>query len=126
MPDAAANRNRDDFNVRAVLWTGVAIVVMLALAAVGAYAAWHAWAATSAHDAPNASRGFGDFAIAGPTLQSAPQADRTAFMADKARLLHSHEWIDPAAGIARIPIDDAMRILAARGAPHVAPKQKAR
>jgi len=123
MPDAAANRNRDDFNVRAVLWIGVAIVVMLALATLGAYAAWHVWAATSAHDAPNASRGFGDFAIAGPTLQSAPQADRAAFMADKARLLHSHEWIDPAAGIARIPIDDAMRILAARGASH---EQKAR
>jgi hypothetical protein len=57
-----------------------------------------------------------------PLLQPAPQPDRATYFADKRRLLDSYGWVDRQAGIARIPLDDAMKLLAARGvAPRPAP-----
>jgi hypothetical protein len=50
-----------------------------------------------------------------PLLQPAPQPDREAYLAEKRRLLASYGWVDRQAGIARIPLDDAMALLAARG-----------
>jgi hypothetical protein len=50
-----------------------------------------------------------------PLLQPAPQPDRAAYFADKRRLLDSYGWVDRQAGIARIPLDEAMKLLAARG-----------
>ena len=50
-----------------------------------------------------------------PLLQPAPQPDRAAYFAEKRRLLDSYGWVDRQAGIARIPLDDAMKLLAARG-----------
>jgi hypothetical protein len=50
-----------------------------------------------------------------PQLQPAPQPDRVAYLAEKRRLLASYGWVDRQAGIARIPLDDAMALLAARG-----------
>jgi hypothetical protein len=113
MPEAAFEQSNSGIDVRAVLRTGLAIAVVLVLATAGAYVLWRASSQPSARDAPNAKP---DFEIAGAMLQSAPQTDRAAFMAEKEKLLHTWEWIDPAAGIVRIPIDDAMRILAEHGA----------
>ena len=55
-----------------------------------------------------------------PLLQGAPQPDRAAYLDEKRRLLGSYGWVDREAGIARIPLEEAMRLLAARGgsAPH--------
>lgn len=53
-----------------------------------------------------------------PRLQAAPQDERAAYFAEKERLLHSYGWVDRRAGIARIPIEEAMDLLAGRaGAP---------
>lgn len=121
MPDATQHSDHHDINTRAVLGTGLAIIVMLALAGMGAYVAWSAWRGTLAHDAPNTEL---NFRIAGPVLQSAPQPEREAFMRDKERWLQSFGWVDPVAGVAHIPIADAMRILAERG--RLQPSQGAR
>jgi hypothetical protein len=111
MSDAAQRRGQHGIDVRAVLWTGAAIVVTLVLAGIGAHVAWSAWRGQQAHEAPNAAR---DFRIAGPQLESAPRTERDAFMRDKETLLHSWGWVDPASGVAHIPVDEAMRILAER------------
>lgn len=111
MPEAAQRRGEHGIDVRAVLWTGAAIVVTLMLAGIGAHLAWSSWRGEQVHEAPNTVR---DFSVAGPRLESAPQTERDAFMHDKERLLHSWGWVDPASGTARIPIDEAMRILAER------------
>lgn len=55
------------------------------------------------------------FKGAAPLLQPAPQPDRVRYMREKRRLLASYGWVDRQAGIARIPLDEAMRLLAARG-----------
>jgi len=50
--------------------------------------------------------------IEGASLESAPQIDRARYFAEKEQLLQRYEWIDRDRGVARIPIDEAMRMLA--------------
>lgn len=60
---------------------------------------------------PNAPRAFQP---AGPRLLAAPQDERAAYFAEKEKRLHTYEWVDRQAGTARIPIEVAMELLAAR------------
>ncbi|MBP1151837.1 MULTISPECIES: hypothetical protein [unclassified Methylocaldum] len=49
-----------------------------------------------------------------PPLQIAPALDLQTLRQREDRLLRSTEWIDQGAGIARIPIEDAMALLVKR------------
>jgi hypothetical protein len=51
---------------------------------------------------------------AAPRLQSAPQPDRAAYFDEKARQLADYGWVDRQAGVARIPLEEAMRLMAAK------------
>ncbi|HYZ35011.1 MAG TPA: hypothetical protein VE684_22350 [Crenalkalicoccus sp.] len=51
-----------------------------------------------------------------PQLQSDPQADLRDVLRAQRAALHSYGWVDRARGIARVPIEEAMRMEAARGA----------
>lgn len=57
-----------------------------------------------------------EVSIPAPRLQSAPQLDLAAYRKDKAHRLNSLGWVDASRGIAHIPIDDAMALMAARSA----------
>ena len=62
-----------------------------------------------------------------PRLQPSPREDMQRFYASEMRRLNSTGWIDKSAGIAHIPIDDAMRKIAQDGIPGwPAPPDKAR
>lgn len=52
-----------------------------------------------------------------PRLQEAPAIDMERLRREDLARLTSEGWVDKNAGIARISIDDAMRLLAARGLP---------
>ena len=52
-----------------------------------------------------------------PRLQTAPAADLAAYLAKERKLLGSYGWVDREHGIARIPIEEAMRRLAQQGIP---------
>jgi len=52
-----------------------------------------------------------------PPLQVFEPADRAAVEARADALLHRREWVDRPAGRVRIPIDEAMRLLASQGWP---------
>ena len=52
-----------------------------------------------------------------PLLQPAPQPERVDYVAEKRRVTEGYGWVDREAGIARIPVDEAMTLLAARGTP---------
>lgn len=52
-----------------------------------------------------------------PRLQEAPAIDMERLRQQDLARLTSEGWVDKNAGIARISIDDAMRILAAKGLP---------
>lgn len=53
-----------------------------------------------------------------PRLQTDPEADFARFIAGEDSVLRSYGWVDQPLGIARIPIDTAIAILAARELPY--------
>ena len=57
--------------------------------------------------------------ITGPRLQADPAADRLRIQRDQLEQLNGYGWVDRKAGIARIPIDRAMDLLASKGLPEV-------
>jgi hypothetical protein len=52
-----------------------------------------------------------------PRLQVTPMPDLKAVRDNEDNLLHSYAWVDPKHGLVRIPIDQAIDILAAKGLP---------
>jgi hypothetical protein len=56
-----------------------------------------------------------------PRLQTSPRDDLRRLRAREEALLHGYAWVDRQAGVARIPIDRAIELLAARGLPGATP-----
>lgn len=52
-----------------------------------------------------------------PRLQSQPKIELKDLHADEDAILHSYAWIDPNKGIVRIPIDQAIDMVAKKGLP---------
>ncbi|MGZ3183680.1 MAG: hypothetical protein ACXU8N_14680 [Telluria sp.] len=102
MPERHADTGID---MRALAWGAAAIAGALALALLAAWFAYGRLHRAAAAPAMTA---------APPLLDTAPQHDRAAYEAQKEAELHRLGWVDRQRGIARIPVDDAMRILAAR------------
>ena len=50
-----------------------------------------------------------------PVLQKNPQEDLRRFEHDQRAALSGYSWVDRSKGLVRIPIEEAMRIIAARG-----------
>ena len=65
--------------------------------------------------APGAFRQATERSFPEPALQIKPQDDLKRFELDQRMALSGYGWVDRAKGIARIPIEEAMRIVTARG-----------
>lgn len=104
MPESSPGR---DVNVRAIGIGGIAIVCGIAFALAAAFFLLRE-RGPAANTAPHA------FKAPVPLLQTAPEIDRAGYFAEKERLTGSYAWVDRQAGIARIPVDQAMAALAAR------------
>lgn len=108
-----------DIHVRGVF--AVAIGVVLTGMLIVAAGAWwltmlHRYAVH--HDAPLLPlAAHGRPLPPEPRLQQAPQDDMAKLRAAEDRQLASYGWIDRPKGIVRIPIKEAMRIVAQRGIP---------
>jgi len=57
----------------------------------------------------------------GPRLQANPERELAAYRAEQAAQATSYGWVDREAGVARIPIERAIDLLAERGLPAAAP-----
>ena len=55
-----------------------------------------------------------------PRLQESPPVELVQMVREEKARITSYGWVDPKAGIARIPVDRAMEILAEKGLPKVA------
>ena len=60
----------------------------------------------------------------GPRLQSTPPRDMNELRAQEREALTTYGWVDPATGVARIPIDRAMSLLVERGLDAASDKKK--
>src|SRR6202012_1252902 len=65
--------------------------------------------------APGAFRPAAESAFPTPALQIKPQDDLKRFEFEQSKALSGYAWVDRSKGIARIPIAEAMRIVAAHG-----------
>ena len=104
MPEPSPGR---DIDVRGVRIGAIAIACGILFALAASFFLLRA-------RGPAANTPAGAFRAPAPLLQTAPQVERAAYFAEKARLTGSYGWVDRQAGIARIPVDEAMRLLAAR------------
>jgi hypothetical protein len=66
-------------------------------------------------DAPGALKEAAENRFPSPALQKTPQADLKKFELEQRIALEGYHWTDQSKGLARIPIVDAMKIVAARG-----------
>jgi hypothetical protein len=105
-----------DVAVRGVLWVGVTFVVTVSLSAaligglLGLFAAGRAPAIVSPLERV-------ELVPPAPRLETRPLEALEQVRHRESELLHGYGWVDREAGIARIPIDRAMAILAERGWP---------
>lgn len=65
--------------------------------------------------APNALKQATEHAFPEPALQKSPHDDLKKFELQQRMALSGYGWVDRSKNIARIPIDEAMRIIASRG-----------
>ena len=109
-----------DVNVGAILRYGVvllligAVVHMVLWWLLGTYERRHERAQTQVY--PLAA-GRQDRLPPSPRLQTNPQQELQDLRAKQQSLLTGYGWVNRDAGVARIPIEDAMRMVVERGLP---------
>ena len=96
----------------AVLALGIAASLLASAWIAGAFAGRSTAARTPSHPMAEARARGG-----GPTLQANPAAELLEHRRREAELLETYGWVDPQAGIVRIPIDRAIELVAERGLP---------
>jgi hypothetical protein len=98
-----------DLNTRAILWTGIAIALTVSGVVAAVLLLLQHWQLPGGGE--RVPLGYG-LVIEGPALQSSPQADLARYRAEKKKQLESVGWVNASQGIVRIPIADAMGMLA--------------
>ncbi|ARP81975.1 hypothetical protein CAL12_14895 [Bordetella genomosp. 8] len=99
---------RDGIDVRRVVRIGLAGLAVLVLAVTAAMLLASRWDENRHPGSAGSPRGW----IAGPMLETRPQASMAQYLEGKRTLTDSYAWIDRGAGIARIPVEEAMRAVA--------------
>lgn len=112
VPDAANSVEQRDIDGRSVFLAGLALAALIALSIA------MLWLIYGAAQRPLPfGAGMEPLQQKGPMLQTDPRGDRLEYEAEKRTTLNNLGWIDRHVGIAHIPINDAMRLVAARGEP---------
>jgi hypothetical protein len=124
LPDNPDNvevvHEESDVNVGAILRFGAGLFVVAAVAhlflwwLLGVYERQHERAQTQVY--PMAA-GQQDGRPPAPRLQDNPQQELRELRARQESLLNGYGWVDKEAGVARIPIEDAMKMVVERGLP---------
>ena len=122
MSESPENRTHEesDVNVRAILGFGAALLAVAVTAQIFLY-----WL-VGFYDRQAERRDTRVFPLAAeqqeqpppePRLQSDPQREMRDLRAHEQDILKGYGWVNKDAGIARIPIDEAMKIVVQRGLP---------
>jgi hypothetical protein len=116
----AVRYEKKDISPKAVTWVGigVGIITLLVIAALVPFMRLlETWRAEQ-DPAPTAlSRFEPGRRPPEPRLQEEPFGDLIAQRAEEDAWLRSYGWVDREAGVVRIPIEEAMRLIAERGLP---------
>jgi hypothetical protein len=122
---------RKDVNERSAFWFGVWILVIMVAVALLVKPLYNLLAREEAGSQPPSAYLPGaeprTLEPPGPRLQVRPGDDLAAFRSQEDRILAGYAWVDKEKGIVRIPVEEAMRLVAERGLPVFpkAPEEKA-
>ena len=112
MPEQPQGDRQHGLALKPIAYAAGALVLVIVVVGLSVRSLAAAWNAPLA--GPNAPL---EMQIDRPALESAPQEEREQYFKEKEALLGRYEWIDRDHGIARIPIDTAIELLARRPAP---------
>jgi hypothetical protein len=118
MPESTQKKyETGDLNPRAILWFVITLTILLLSAFLASAAVLRFWSNPRTTRAGGFSVGVQPTESApGPRLQVAPAADLQKLRALEETNLSQYQWIDKQAGIAAIPIERAMQLMAERAA----------
>ena len=114
---AEVRYEQSDVRAGAIVRFAIGLVIVVVVAAVGLLGLFKVFARQQRrHDPPPPplAREAGRLPP-GPRLQAAPLQDLEQLRAQEEKELTSYGWVDAKAGIVHIPIDEAIKIVAARG-----------
>jgi hypothetical protein len=106
-----------DANPGSLLLFGLGMFVTIGLVLLIAAGVFKYFSASQSLGAPASPFANASQIPPAPRLQTEPKLDLEHLRAREDRLLHTYEWIDPNAGIVRIPIERAMELVLQRGLP---------
>ena len=109
-----------DVSIRPIARAAVGLGVGVILTVVLMQVLINFFASRESHESAPASPLAGAYGLKAPPeprLQTAPLDDLVALRAAEDATLHSYAWVDRDAGVARIPIERAIDLLAERGLP---------
>ena len=98
-----------DVNARVIVGAGLGIGLMVILVVLTVFLLLNYWDLSPRADSAQLPY---QLVVEGAALESAPQFDLARYRSEKRELLESSEWVDAQRGIVRIPIANAMDILA--------------
>lgn len=105
----------DGVEQRDVRARGIGVAVLIILAGI-ALALAAAWAVSAFRKNPGGTNSVAPVQVAAPVQEAVPGQALDTYRAEKNALLESHGWVDRDAGLARIPIEEAMQLMAERAA----------
>ena len=112
---------KEDINERSTFWFGVWILALMVGVSFLLKPLYNLLVARGVESqAPSAYVAETDPSAlepSAPRLQVLPEKDLAAFRAQEDAILGSYAWVEKDRGIVRIPIEEAMRIVAERGLP---------
>ena len=108
-----------EIQIRTFAWFGIALVALTAVALFAMGVMFNVFAHLAKERDPAASplpEANMPHVPPGPRLQTTPEKDLATMRAEEDARLTSYGWVDQSAGIAHIPIQRAIEILAQRAA----------
>jgi hypothetical protein len=117
MVETRREHEQTDVDIRAIAAMAAGLLGIVALIVVGTNLVTRWVAARPNPSAPKASPLYRPAPPPEPRLQVVPPEDLKAFRAREDKFLTSYTWVDPPAGIVRIPIDVAKKEILERGLP---------
>jgi len=112
------NYEESDAQFRGIFWSGVGLFAIIGfsfLLIIGIFnflESWHGKSSKSISPLAESQQ-----PPSGPLLQVDPELDLVQFNAIEDSLVNSYGWVQKEAGVVRIPLDEAMKLMLERGFP---------